>query len=397
LGWLLRGLGDFGAQTGEATQLNEDFAAKQQEMKIQAARQKIAELMAPLQVQEVQARLRELQQPKNAGIIATPGGGTSGVTYRDGKFSQQPLVAGADPKAIKAQIAAMAAKAPPQYQGALEAIGLSIDSGEDPLKALDKANTLMGQAAGKEAANEGKPRFSFEPEKGIIRGADNKEWSIYDPDLPPDLKKLVDAEKKRKSDEAEQKATVEARKNAEAITKALTVMNMQEAKKGYDNVLKAATRGAAGHSFLKSVEDQVDAARANNGNGTTSGDLLLIEGYMQLMFGADPKALRGSPQMQTQLLKQGGVDDQAVAWWQSVKSGGRLSQGVREQILDASKSQVGAFDQYVNTTGQLVDDPTVKKLVTNYNARIAGTGSSQSPNKKNDATDLGGTPAPGVH
>lgn len=388
-------IGDFGSQVGEASLINQDYAAKKQEMQMQAARQKLADLMGPLQLQELQQKIKELGQPRAEGIIPTPGGGQSGVTFQGGKYNTQPLTQGADPKRAKAQIAALIPTAPKEYQGTLQSYMDSIDAGADPLKALDEANKLAGQAAGKEIGNASKGRVRFDPEKGIIADKTGNEYSIYDPNLPPDLKTFVDAERRRKKEEAEQKATVEARKNAEVLARALTVGQMQEAKKAYDAVLKAATRGTAGHSFLKTVEDQVEAARANGGAGTTSGDLTLIEGYMQLMFGADPKALRGSPQMQQQLLQQGGVDDQAIAWWNKVKSGGRLDQAVRDQILDASRTQVGSFDQYVNTTGQLVDDPNVQKLTRNYNNRVAQTGSSQAPAKKNDITDLGGTPAVG--
>lgn len=393
MSWLARALGDFGTQTGEASSINQDFASKQQDIASKAAQQKLAALMGPLQLQELQARVKELNEPKPAGIIQTQGGGNAGVTTQGGKYSVQPLTPGADKNAIKAQISAMAAKAPKEYQGALEAIGLSIDNGEDPLKALDKANTLLGQAAGKEVTNEGKTKFKFEPEKGVITGGDGKEWSVYDPQLPPELKTLVDAERQRKREDDERKATLEAKRNADALTRALAVANMQEAKKAYDAVFKTAQRGAALHTFLGSVESQVEAAKANGGVGTTSGDLTLVEGFMQAMFGVDPRALRGSPQMQQSLLQQGGWSDKAIAEINNIRNGGRLSQDVREQILDATRSQIAQADTYVNLNGNLVDDPRVKTLVGNYNKRISGTGSSLSPAKKNDATDLGGTPA----
>ncbi len=359
MSWFLRGLGDAGSQAGEATLINQDYAAKQQEMQIQAARQKIADLMAPLQLQEVQARLRELQQPKNAGIIGTPGGGTAGVTFQDGKFSQQPLVTGANPQNVKAQIAAMAKQAPPEYQGAFESLGFELDNGADPLKVLDEGTKLQAQAAGKTLTNEGKTRFKFEPEKGIIAGADNKEWSIYDPELPPELKTLVDAERQRKQEDDKRKSDDEARRDAAILTRALTLADRQQARATYMKIFEKAQRGAALHSFLGSVENQVAAAAANGGVGTTSGDLTLVEGFMQAMFGVDPRALRGSPQMQQSLLKQGGWDDRAIAEMNSIRNGGRLSQNVREQILDATRSQINQADAYVNMNGSLVDDDKV--------------------------------------
>jgi hypothetical protein len=370
MSWLGIGLGDAGSQVSQGVSAGQDWRQRQQQAVFDNARQKLAMLMAPLQLKELQNRLSEFGQPKPEGLVGTQGGGTAGTTFNPGtgQYSLQPLVPGADPASIKKQIQSLAASAPKEYQAAIGATADSIDMGEDPLKALDKAQQLVGQAAGKESSAAQKTRFKLDMKQGIVSDAQGKEYSIYDPQLPPDLKQLVDSARQ----EDTKKASIEAKKFAEQTARMFQMNDMRESAKAYDNTLKVAQRGISGHSFLKTVQDQVNQAGANGGAGTTAGDMALIEGYMQLMFGVDPKALRGSPQMQQQMLKQGGVDDRAIAWYNSVTSGGKLSQDVRQQILDTATQQVQTFDQAVNQTGQLVDNPKVKDLVTRYNRATGG-------------------------
>lgn len=381
MGWLgvARGLGDTGAQVGQGYDIAQNWRQREQQMAIEAARQKLADLMGPLQLEEIKQRIAAMNQPKYEGMYGTPGGGTSAAFWTPGQtgISSQVLTPGADKNSIKQRITAMAQTAPKEYQSAIQDIAESIDEGEDPLKALDKAQTLMGQAAGKQSSADQKTRFKLDMKNGIVSDKDGKEWSIYDPQLPDDLKQLVASAKKREGEEDAKKALDEANKFAQTTARMLQMADVREQQKAYDATLKVANRGVAGHSFLKTVQDQVARAGANGGQGTTSGDLLLIEGYMQLMFGVDPKALRGSPQMQAQLLKQGGVDDRVAAWFQNVRSGGKLDQSVRQEILDSSTGQVQAFDQAVRQTGELTDNAKVKDLVNRYNRAVGGTGQQQ--------------------
>ena len=69
-------------------------------MAFEAARQKIAALMGPLQLQELQQRLKQMQQPQQAGVVPLPGGGRGGVTFNpaDSAYSIQTLVPGAPPE-----------------------------------------------------------------------------------------------------------------------------------------------------------------------------------------------------------------------------------------------------------------------------------------------------------
>jgi hypothetical protein len=110
MGWFGRGLGDFGNSVGEASNINQDFRANQQDMALKAARQKITDMMAPLQLQELQQRIKQMGQPQQAGIVPLQNGGRGGVTFNpsDGTYSIQNLVPGApqEPKFPNLQAAA---------------------------------------------------------------------------------------------------------------------------------------------------------------------------------------------------------------------------------------------------------------------------------------------------
>lgn len=214
-----------------------------------------------------------------------------------------------------------------------------------------------------------------------ITDKEGKTWNVDDPALPDDLKKELKAYRKAGKESAEEKATVEARKNAEAINRALAIGDARELQKQRGEVIKTARRGISGHSFLKTVAQEVATAEITGGKGTTSGDLLITEGFMQLMFGIDPKGIRGSTKTMEYLLKQGGWDDKAIAEMNSALTGGKLSQQVRQQILEAATRQVTSWDQAVTMTGSLTDDPKTKAVIDRYLKSIS---------QGNDLSDLGG-------
>lgn len=94
-----RSIGDFGNQVGQGSDIAQAYRARQQQMAIEAARQKIASLMAPLQLQELQQLLRQMQQPQPAGIERGPNNALSGATWNPttGKYELQPLAPGQAP------------------------------------------------------------------------------------------------------------------------------------------------------------------------------------------------------------------------------------------------------------------------------------------------------------
>src|SRR5208337_3862293 len=62
-----------------------------------------------------------------------------------------------------------------------------------------------------------RPDKKVEIKDGLITDADGKTWDTHDPALPQDLQKLVAANAQAKKDEAEQKASAEAKKMAMAF------------------------------------------------------------------------------------------------------------------------------------------------------------------------------------
>lgn len=214
-----------------------------------------------------------------------------------------------------------------------------------------------------------------------ITDQQGKTWDINDPQLPDQLKKEVASFTEAQAKGEAKKALIEARKQAEAINRAMAMMNARDLAKARDEVRQVARRGISGHSFLKSVAQEVATAEMTGGKGTTSGDMQIVEGYMQLMFGVDPKALRGSTKTMELLLKQGGWEDKAIAQMNSAYSGGKLSQEVRQQILEEVNRQITVWDQAVRQTAILTDDPIAKSIVNNYFSQVA---------KGNDLSDLGG-------
>jgi len=203
-----------------------------------------------------------------------------------------------------------------------------------------------------------------------ITDANGKSWRVSDPNMPPELQAQVKDYVQAHVAGLKQQEIIEARKNAEALNRALQIGDQRELLKQRDEVFKTAKRGIAGHSFLKTVAQEVNQAEMTGGKGTTAGDMMIVEGFMQLMFGVDPKALRGSPKMMEVLLKQGGWDDRAIASMNSVMTGGKLSQDVRKQILDGATRQVSSWDQAVTASGALVDDKQTKALVDRYMQHI---------------------------
>jgi hypothetical protein len=206
-----------------------------------------------------------------------------------------------------------------------------------------------------------------------VTDADGKTWRAHDPALPPELAAIVKDHEQAAETTEKRKASLEAEKTAAALRKAIALGDIHAQQKEYTDIWKVAQRGINGHGFLKTVAQEVAASEAGGGRGTKFGDMNIAEGFMQLMFGLNPKALRGSPQMLEAILKQsGGWDDRAIANINGAITGGRLSQDVRNQIQEAATRQVEAWDQQVRQTAALTDDPKVKALMEKYDKQVLG-------------------------
>ena len=212
-----------------------------------------------------------------------------------------------------------------------------------------------------------------------VHDADGKTWRAHDPNLPPELQQLVKDKEEAALTTEKQKANDEARKSAELLNRAITLGDIRAQQKEYQDIWKVAQRGINGHGFLRTVAQEVAAADAGGGTGTKYGDMNIAEGFMQLMFGLNPKALRGSPQMLESILKQsGGWDDRAIAEMNKAINGGRLSQAVRNQIQEAATRQVEAWDQQVHQTAALTEDQKVKALIEKYDKQTVGDADAEA-------------------
>lgn len=223
-----------------------------------------------------------------------------------------------------------------------------------------------------EAKREGKPDKKVDVKMtgdfvSEITDADGKSYRGHDPELPENLKAIVKEYEANAQKSEETRATREAKKNADALNRAMQIGDMREAQKQRDEVFKTAKRGISGHSFLKTIAQQVNDAELSGGVGNKWGDMLIAEGFMQLMFGVDPKAVRGSAKTMEYLLqKQGGWDDRAIAEMNDAINGGKLSQEVRKKALEQAMMQIQSWDEQIRQTGGLVDDEKTRALVKKY-------------------------------
>jgi hypothetical protein len=368
MSWLGLGLGQFGSDLGVSKDIALDWRARQQQLQRQAWDQKMQEILGPLRVQQIKEELRQSALPQYKGQVDLPGGGTGAMMYdpTKGTVSAPPVVPGMSKEVAKAQVANLAAQAPKEFQGAISALTGQIDAGFDPQSVVNYANAALFKALSTQQTQEGKVRFKFEPEKGVITDAQGKPWSVYDPELPPDLQQFVAAEKQRKDAEFKRKGEDEARRGAQALSHALAIRDASEALKEYGKLFDTARRGVAGHTYLKAIRDQVATAAKGGGEGTTAGDRIIADSFMQLMFGPEAKGIRGSTTVMDAMLRQGGWGDEAIAALNKALSGGRLSQNVRNQIKATSEEQIGIWDAYVVNYAKLATDKKSQDLTTRY-------------------------------
>lgn len=85
---------------GQGYDINLGWRERLQNIAIQNARQKLEDLKGPLEIQEIQQRLKQMKQPQQAGIVKGVGGETSGVTFdpQTGTYSVKTLIPGAPPE-----------------------------------------------------------------------------------------------------------------------------------------------------------------------------------------------------------------------------------------------------------------------------------------------------------
>ena len=362
--------GNVGNDYGRATDANIDTALKVIQQKLM-----MSEVQSRLKEQDL--RMKQMQTPQFI-TFGTPGGGTSG-TMTD-PMSGAPV---GTPKVLAEGRELPAPKTADQ---------MWYDARTKELGHPPPAQEIFDYQVGRKQAETPPKKVEIKAAKDVpyaIIDESGHSWDVNDPKLPPELKTELTSYRTAAKQSRDEAAAVESRKNSEMISRMLLAQDLREKSKGFNDLLTTAKRGAAGHSFLFSIEKEVAAAQKTPGQtGTTAGDRIIAEGFMQLMFGADPKALRGSPQMMQQMLQQGGFEDRIVAQINGAINGGKLSQDVRQQILEASQRQISSWDSTVTTVGTLSDDPKARMLVQRYQKAVGATSAPSNP--VTDLSDLGG-------
>ena len=350
--------------------------------KQQAAMDKLNLFASQLKLKQLQDSLKQSTLPQSLGFTTGQNGEQLAI-QRDpstGAITTKSIVKGYDPAKITDQANQLIASLPENMRPIGKGIFDMYANTGDPMSGVKALGTLSTSIAEKMGTPGKKIDYKTEGDDITeITDATGKTWDPKDPSLPPELQAIVknyEADAKKKH---EQSIEDEGRKMAEAINKAAQIGDLRELQKQREAVFKTAQRGIAGHSFYKTIQAQVENAERTGGQGTTAGDLLIVESFMQLMFGIDPKALRGSPKMMETMMRQGGVDDRTIAWYNGVISGGKLSQDVRNEMLDSAKDQLQSWDQAVNMTGQLTDDPKAKSVVDHYLRVIGNDSFSDDP------------------
>lgn len=345
-------------------------------------------LISKLKLQQLQEQIRQAGLSQSLGFTTGPNGSQVAISRdpNSGEISTKQIVPGYDPEAIQKQAGTMISSLPESFQPIGKGLFDMYASAGDPQAGVK----ALGSLAEKVGAPGKKIDYKTEGDDITeITDAQGKTWDPNDPNLPPELGAIVQNYKADSAKKHEQTIEDEARKTAEAINRAIKVGDASELRKNQAAVLKTAQRGISGHTFFKTVQAQVENAERTGGQGTTAGDMLIVESFMQLMFGIDPKALRGSPKMMETMMKQGGVDDRVIGYYNTLLTGGKLSQDVRNEMLDDAKEQLNSWDSAVTMTGQLTDDPKSKSIVDHY-LRVIGADTF------NDATPPPPPPIPGA-
>ena len=187
MGWLGRSIGQFGADAGTGAGIAQDRRLKEQEAKAAQVREQLQMLMVPLQIQEIQQRIKQANQPKSIGTIGTRGGGTAGLTYdpNTGTYKTQELEAGADPNSIIPTIEGLKRGVPKEFQSSIQGHIDAITAGADPLKELAGAQKDAEAAAIKAAPtgstiNRLQAKYTEQLSGGDVQGAQDTLKEIAD-------------------------------------------------------------------------------------------------------------------------------------------------------------------------------------------------------------------------
>jgi hypothetical protein len=225
-GWFGRSIGDFGSQVGQGFDLNLGWKERLQQMALANARQKLADLMGPLQLNELQQRIKQMQAPQYEGTVNTPGGGVGAISRNPntGAIGMNPLVPSyITPDAVGRQILTGRQSLSPNDQPYADQLLGALRMGIDPSKVMEEWQRFF---AGASKAQKQKPPV-VDVNKGTVAIYDSfgngSEYPIYDakgninPNLPPEVKPLVASQVSAQNTLDQRKANDEERRNQEIL------------------------------------------------------------------------------------------------------------------------------------------------------------------------------------
>lgn len=201
MGWLGRSLGQFGSDIGEGYDINQQWKQRAQQMALEQARQKQEELKFPLELQELQQRVRQMGVPQYEGTTAIPGGGLGAISREPTTGAirvnniVQPYVTA---ESVGRQILNARGALSPADQGVADQYIGNLRQGMDPLKVMEDWQRFYAGAA--KAQKQKRPTVDL-PNGRVTTydpwGNVGQEYDIFDAkgsvktDLPPEIRDLV--------------------------------------------------------------------------------------------------------------------------------------------------------------------------------------------------------------
>jgi hypothetical protein len=262
MGWLGRGLGQFGSDLGEAKDIRQRWQDQYLDMLMKNAAYKQQQLTAPLQLQELQQRVNQMGKPVAEGTTGTPGGGMAGITYdpTTGKYGTQNIFGPTvTPQSVSAIIQEGKKSLSAPDQNVADSLLSELGMGSDPAKVMDKWNSFYQGAA---KSQKQKPPV-VDVAKGAITNYDAygnaTDTPIYvngklNPALTPDQQTLVQSQITGKQN------TVDATNDAALKREEATWLHQEKmADQRFSNSQSATDAKNAHSDAVKSVTEAISA------------------------------------------------------------------------------------------------------------------------------------------
>ena len=313
---LLSALGNLAEAYGSASVYNQDI---QRQLTDPERLNRIKE--QNLQLQEMQ---RQLKTPAFKDIIQLPSGATAAVmvdpvtNQPSLKILNQPDTGNYD--SLAQSVIAQLPEADQKRAQAEYQLGKMSGGPQAAIKALEGfvSKTPAATKNPKVLFNGGVPYAAQDPNTGQI---------YYDTaTMPKDIAgEFAAAQKSYKDRLDQQEKVMQQRIGAAAAAQARAFQERRDLAGA-----KAATDAVVAQQRL---QDSIDASKDH----TNANDQVIVENFMQLSFGIQPRGIRGSPQWYDQMLQtaRGSLGDVWAAKINALRGGGLLDEASRQSLLQS--------------------------------------------------------------